>query len=187
MLLISVRVRVELERNAKWSGSGGLMGTISFRTPWLFLSKQEKYKFGVRKLLHQVRAAVTGRCHCPGVMQGEKDLATSLLPGRGFVHPSPYVSVGSRAQEASRCALCQQKEEVPPSVHTRKEGTKLRSPTPWSFRAALNPPNSLHKSRIQHTWRYTLLKGITMHVLYGIQHYQRIIERFGLEITSKVI
>lgn len=99
-------------------------------------------------------------CHCPGAMQGEKDLPTSLLPGRWGVHPGPRTWGHSRrAQEAteppnvlffSTRKTCRPGSIPPEQARSYGQPPHGVSEAGAGWQAALNPPNSLHKSRIQH-------------------------------------
>lgn len=89
---------------SKADGKGGLMGTASFRAPWLFLSKWKKYKCGVSKSAQQVRAAVTRAVPSPRCSAKGEGLGHLLAAWRRYTHQPlhPRVAAGPRRQQGPR-------------------------------------------------------------------------------------
>lgn len=158
-------VRIEFERNAKRMWRGGLMGTISFSTLWLFLGKQKKIRIWRQHVGTEGQSCGNKECHCPGAIQRKKDLTTFLLPGRWGVHPSPCTPWWQQEPggHPNMLFLLPRKSHCLGSKPT-KQGQSYGQPHPGVSEAGAGSWaafSSLCKSTIQHTENYTSLKGIT--------------------------
>lgn len=160
----------------------GKRGDKTIQSSVTVFKRKEKVQVWVQQVSKEGQSySRKGESPCPRAMQGEKDPPISLLPGRWGVHLSPHIPGWQQGPGGNRLPNVLFPStwkkgcfgSIPPkqaqSYGQQLHGVLKALDGSW---AVLNQLNALHKSKLQHTWNDTLVRGITMmHILYGIQHY----------------